>query len=93
MIDIHIHILQGLDDGAMDMPEALMMLARAQTAGITDVIATPHSWAVDNSKVIGKAKMSQNRHPVDVAGVAGAFEEETSGQRRQQAHSSGWARP
>lgn len=60
MIDIHIHILQGLDDGAMDMPEALMMLARAQTAGITDVIATPHSWAVDNSKVIGKATSALN---------------------------------
>lgn len=60
MIDIHIHILQGLDDGAMDMPEALMMLARAQTAGITDVIATPHSWAVDNSSIIGKATSALN---------------------------------
>lgn len=60
MIDIHIHILQGLDDGAMDMPEALMMLARAQTAGITDVIATPHSWAVDNSAIIGKATSALN---------------------------------
>lgn len=60
MIDIHIHILQGLDDGAMDMPEALMMLARAQTAGITDVIATPHSWAVDNYRIISKAASTLN---------------------------------
>lgn len=60
MIDIHIHILQGLDDGAMDMPEALMMLSRAQTAGITDVIATPHSWAVDDSTIISKAASALN---------------------------------
>lgn len=64
MIDIHIHILQGLDDGAMDMPEALMMLARAETAGITDVIATPHSWAVDDSAIISKAASALNSEAI-----------------------------
>ena len=42
MIDIHSHILPGLDDGAEDMKESLMMLDMARRQGITDVIATPH---------------------------------------------------
>lgn len=55
MIDIHVHILQGLDDGAMDLEEALAMLARAESGGVTDVIATPHSWAVDDMRVIRRS--------------------------------------
>lgn len=42
MIDIHSHILPGLDDGAGDMRESLKMLDMARRQGITDVIATPH---------------------------------------------------
>ena len=52
MIDIHMHILQGLDDGAIDLEEALTMLARAESNGVTDVIATPHSWAIDDIRTI-----------------------------------------
>lgn len=42
MIDIHAHILPGLDDGA-DSPEtALMMAYAAVESGVTAIIATPH---------------------------------------------------
>lgn len=42
MIDIHAHILPGLDDGA-DTPEtALMMAYAAVESGVTAIIATPH---------------------------------------------------
>ncbi|HSB14136.1 MAG TPA: CpsB/CapC family capsule biosynthesis tyrosine phosphatase [Bryobacteraceae bacterium] len=43
MIDIHSHILPGLDDGARDMEESLAMLRVAAEAGTTDIVATPHS--------------------------------------------------
>lgn len=41
-IDIHSHILPGVDDGAQDLAEALEMLRIAQGEGITDIILTPH---------------------------------------------------
>ncbi|MBQ8857708.1 MAG: hypothetical protein IJ024_06145 [Lachnospiraceae bacterium] len=42
IIDIHSHILPGLDDGAKDEKESLEMLRIAAENGITDIIATPH---------------------------------------------------
>lgn len=42
MIDIHTHILPGVDDGAKDMDMALLMLRQQVLIGVTDVILTPH---------------------------------------------------
>jgi len=42
MIDIHSHILPGLDDGARDRETALEMARMAVDDGITTMIATPH---------------------------------------------------
>jgi protein-tyrosine phosphatase len=42
MIDIHTHILPGVDDGARDVKEALTMARLAVQDGITHLLATPH---------------------------------------------------
>lgn len=42
MIDIHCHILPGIDDGPVEESEALEMASRAVKDGITDIICTPH---------------------------------------------------
>ena len=42
MIDIHSHILYGLDDGAKDLEETVKMLHIAAKDGIKKMIATPH---------------------------------------------------
>jgi protein-tyrosine phosphatase len=42
MIDIHSHILPGIDDGAKDLDESLALLKIAQSDGITHMVATPH---------------------------------------------------
>lgn len=42
-IDIHSHILPGVDDGAADINMSLEMLRLAQTGGIKEVILTPHN--------------------------------------------------
>jgi len=42
MIDIHSHILPGLDDGAKTSAEALDIVRQLQAAGFTTIIATPH---------------------------------------------------
>lgn len=41
-IDIHSHILPGVDDGAGSMEEALRMLRCAEEEGIRKIIVTPH---------------------------------------------------
>lgn len=50
MIDIHMHLIPGVDDGAMDMEMALVMMIRAKEQGISKIIATPHSEAFHFSK-------------------------------------------
>jgi protein-tyrosine phosphatase len=42
MIDIHTHVLPGIDDGAEDLDEALAMCRLAAEGGCEAVIATPH---------------------------------------------------
>ena len=43
MIDLHCHILPGLDDGPDTMEESIAMAESAIEDGITHVVATPHS--------------------------------------------------
>ena len=42
MIDIHCHILPGIDDGAKDLHTSLEILKNAAASGVTDAILTPH---------------------------------------------------
>lgn len=42
MIDLHTHILPGLDDGALDLTDSLAMARVAVSDGISIVCATPH---------------------------------------------------
>lgn len=42
MIDIHAHILPGLDDGPQSMAEALAMARKAVKSRIDTIVATPH---------------------------------------------------
>ncbi|MCS7459905.1 tyrosine protein phosphatase [Paenibacillus doosanensis] len=42
MIDIHSHLIPGIDDGAKDMEESIAMARAAVEEGIHTLIATPH---------------------------------------------------
>lgn len=42
MIDLHCHILPGVDDGAKNWDESLAMARLAVSEGITHILATPH---------------------------------------------------
>jgi protein-tyrosine phosphatase len=64
MIDLHCHILPGLDDGSPDLDVSLAMARLAQQDGITDIVATPHlfrgvSQLTDLSLVAKKQKELQ----------------------------------
>jgi protein-tyrosine phosphatase len=42
MIDLHCHILPGVDDGSLDLADSLAMARQAASDGIEQVCATPH---------------------------------------------------
>ena len=43
MIDIHSHIVPGVDDGAQTFEQSVAMLELAIRTGTTDIVATPHA--------------------------------------------------
>jgi len=42
MVDIHAHILPGIDDGAQDIYDTLEMAYMAADSGVRSIVATPH---------------------------------------------------
>lgn len=55
-VDIHSHILPGVDDGAEDVYEALDMLRLAAANGTTDIVLTPHLLTSDMRSFVGNRK-------------------------------------
>lgn len=57
MVDIHCHVLFGLDDGSPDLDTSIAMCKSAAEDGITHVVGTPHlddsfefSWVANNAR-------------------------------------------
>ncbi|MEE1041721.1 MAG: CpsB/CapC family capsule biosynthesis tyrosine phosphatase, partial [Lachnospiraceae bacterium] len=49
MVDTHMHIIPGVDDGSKTMDMSKAMLDAAYEQGIRHIIATPHSSAFRNN--------------------------------------------
>jgi protein-tyrosine phosphatase len=49
LIDIHSHIIPGIDDGSSDMSESIEMLREAARGGVTLIVATPHCFSHSRS--------------------------------------------
>lgn len=49
MLDIHSHILPKIDDGSSSVEESLKLLRTSAEQGITEIAATPHFYASQNS--------------------------------------------
>ena len=64
MIDLHCHILPGIDDGAKSLEEAVEMCRLAAAEGCRAMIATPHQrrgawWNGDRQKLTELARELQ----------------------------------
>lgn len=42
VVDLHCHILPGVDDGAQNLEDSLRMIDAAKTAGVGSIVCTPH---------------------------------------------------
>ena len=51
-IDIHSHILPGMDDGSRSMRQTMRMLETAVNEGIAIMIATPHNMPTQRLGII-----------------------------------------
>ena len=51
MIDIHTHLLPGVDDGARSIEQSVEVLGRFAAAGVTCVVCTPHLVASEAERV------------------------------------------
>lgn len=62
MIDIHSHILPGIDDGAADVDASLILIRELVDNGVTDIVATPHYVDETNyvSNVAANTKLMKN---------------------------------
>lgn len=62
MIDLHMHILPGLDDGAGRMEESVIMARKAVDCGVETVAATSHAYlpGMDTEQYLRKYKKTFN---------------------------------
>lgn len=76
MIDLHTHILPGVDDGAVDLDMSLAMGRYGVEQGLQVIAATPHfyeirDWELVQAKV-AKLQESFDEHKIPLRLVAGA---------------------
>ncbi len=80
MVDLHCHILFGLDDGAKSLDEAVEMARMAEKDGIYQIVATPHLYRGDFTpkdlgviqKKIEELSYALQKNHIDVEVIKGA---------------------
>jgi protein-tyrosine phosphatase len=68
LIDLHAHVLPGLDDGARDLRDSVLLLQGLRELGFTQVYATPHQKA---PMFLPTREAIRAAHDVVVAAVSG----------------------
>lgn len=67
LIDLHCHIIPGVDDGARDDEQTLRMLRTASADGIGTIVATPHAGHTDRTQIeSGLARVNRIVHDAGV---------------------------
>src|SRR6202453_3831926 len=70
MIDLHTHILPGIDDGPETVEDSLELARAAVAAGARMLVATPHvSWTYPNDPNTIAARVEELRARLDAEGI------------------------
>ena len=86
MVDMHSHVLPGIDDGAQTPHESIALIKRMMALGITKIIATPHIMVdfyrntpetINNALTILKAELEKENIHIDIEAAAEHYFDET----------------
>ncbi len=72
LIDLHCHLLPGLDDGPADLGQALALARQAAASGVTVIVATPHYglWPYTWTRAQFDQALADLRQALSIAGIA-----------------------
>ena len=70
MVDLHAHILPGIDDGSISFEESIKMCEMAYEDGIRTIVATPHIGKFPNTKEIIAQKTKELKDRLVEQGIA-----------------------
>jgi protein-tyrosine phosphatase len=86
MVDMHSHVLPGIDDGAQNPEESIVLIKKMMELGIKKIIATPHIMAdyyrntaetIGNALTILKAELEKQNIEIEVEAAAEHYFDET----------------
>ena len=73
MIDLHCHILPGVDDGSRNMEDTIALLKKAKNAGFDTICFTPHyaepqylHTKNENQEILEQVKLRINEENLDI---------------------------
>ena len=70
MVDIHHHLLWGLDDGSKDIETSIAMVKASAADGVTHIVCTPHAnGTYDFNPDVNAAKLAELREHLESEGV------------------------
>lgn len=71
MIDLHCHVLHGIDDGPQDLEGSLEICRSSAAQGVTTIVATPHvSWTYENRSADIAARVGALNQALRQANIA-----------------------
>lgn len=86
MVDLHSHVLPGIDDGAQNPEESIALIKKMMELGIKKIIATPHIMAdyykntaetIGNALIILKDELKKQSIDIEVEAAAEHYFDET----------------
>jgi protein-tyrosine phosphatase len=89
-VDMHSHVLPGIDDGAQTVGESVFLIKKMMEVGIKKIIATPHIMAdfyrntpetINNALEILKAELKAQNIDIEIEAAAEHYFDETFEQR------------
>lgn len=85
-VDMHSHVLPGIDDGAQDVQQSIDLITKMMELGIQKIIATPHVMAdyyrntpetIGNALTILKTELKKQHIEIEVEAAAEHYFDET----------------